>query len=509
MMTRDGLISASAAIRALLASGPEAALRAIPGVLHVSVGLKERAGRALRDVLCIRVYVQAKRPDDELAPAERIPREIGGVPTDVNVVGRYAFAMDTTRYRPVKGGISITNHIIALMPDGSDTGMESGTLGCIATRTSDKSAVALGNWHVMMANGAIKKRDKIYQPAPLTWDPVPIADAPQRPRNDDDIIGTIVDFKITDKVDCAIAKLDESSCCHCCGIEHRNEIVGLSENGTPPSNTLLGMRDAVEGHTVYKVGMRTGRTEGVVMDLDSPEFTIPINGVDHTFRGQILINGSDIFGFSAPGDSGAAIVDEDGFIVGLLFANNDLPFAGDRTAANHIQDVCSALGITINLDRSTHHSAGERIAVPTAPFAGELQGREAYAAAHARLTTDPAGAWLLGMTEEHREEIVHLVTGHRPVTVAWHRAGGPAFFAAGVNTLRAGGDALPSLADGTPLDLALARVGDALVAHGSPALRAAIEAHRVAILDAVRGSMTLGEVLDKLRPNVVAPVDPP
>ena len=113
------------------------------------------------------------------------------------------------------------------------------------------------------------------------------------------------------------------------------------------------------------------------------------------------------------------------------------------------------------------------------------------------------------MTEEHREEIVHLVTGHRPVTVAWHRAGGPAFFAAGVNTLRAGGDTLPSLADGTSLDLALARVGDALVAHGSPALRAAIEAHRVAILDAVRGSITLGEVLDKLRPNVVAPVDPP
>ncbi|MEP6692193.1 MAG: hypothetical protein ABJD07_13620, partial [Gemmatimonadaceae bacterium] len=402
MPTRDELIAREAAIRAMLASGPGAELRAIPGVVHVSVGLRERAGRPVPDALCIRVYVGEKRPAAELAPSDRIPSEVGGVPTDVNVVGTYAFAFDTTRYRPVKGGIGITNHIIAANEDGTDTGMVAGTLGCIATRTSDKSAVALSNWHVMMANGAVNKKDKIYQPAPETWDPVPVASAPQRPRNDDDMIAKIVDFKINEKVDCAIARLDVSSCCHCCGIDYRNEIVGLSEHGKPPSDTLVGMRDAVSGHPVYKSGMMTGRSEGLVMDLDSPEFTIPLDGEDHTFSGQILINGTDIFGFSKSGDSGSAIVDEDGFIVGLLFASNNLPFAGDRTAANHIQDVCSALGITINLDRSTHRIATERLVAPDA-------GREAYAAALARLSADPAGAWLLARAEEHRDEIVQLI----------------------------------------------------------------------------------------------------
>ncbi|MEP6692651.1 MAG: hypothetical protein ABJD07_15950, partial [Gemmatimonadaceae bacterium] len=127
------------------------------------------------------------------------------------------------------------------------------------------------------------------------------------------------------------------------------------------------------------------------------------------------------------------------------------------------------------------------------------------ATALARLSADPAGAWLLARAEEHRDEIVQLITTDRPVSVVWHRAGGPAFFAAGLNTLRAGGDALPTLAGGSALDESLARVGDALATHGSPALRGAIATHRAALIAAVRGSTTLGDVLDKLRPYVASP----
>ena len=63
-----------------------------------------------------------------------------------------------------------------------------------------------------------------------------------------------------------------------------------------------------------------------------------------------------------------------------------------------------------------------------------MMDEEAYAAARERVVAHPmaqhvlehpAGAWLFALGEAHREEVVRLVTTHRPVSVAWHRAGGP------------------------------------------------------------------------------------
>src|ERR1700745_467967 len=83
MKTNEELRAENDAIRGVLAGGPEKKLRAIPGVVHVSVGLKETQGRLLRDQLCIRVYVAKKKSPLELSPAELIPAEIEGIPTDV------------------------------------------------------------------------------------------------------------------------------------------------------------------------------------------------------------------------------------------------------------------------------------------------------------------------------------------------------------------------------------------------------------------------------------------
>jgi hypothetical protein len=166
--------------------------------------------------------------------------------------------------------------------------------------------------------------------------------------------------------------------------------------------------------------------------------------------------------------------------------------------ANHIQDVQAALGITINLTMHTTPSSGARGALTRVTYPEVQEGREIYASARAQLMSDPAGAWLWALAEEHREEIVRLVTTYRPVTVAWRRAGGPAFFAAGLNTIREGGRELPSAVNGLSLEAALDRVGKSLAAHGSPALRDAIVEHRDVILRSVRGSTTLQDVLDKL-----------
>jgi len=497
MRSRDELIAMEAEMRTLLASGAEAKLRSIPGVTHVSVGVKERGHRAT-DTMGIRVYVQEKRPLDQLPPQERIPNEIGGVPTDVIVSRTFRHTFDFTRYRPVRGGASITNRIIGVNKDHTDTVMRFGTFGCTATLTSDGSPLLLGNYHVLMANGA-KKGDNVYQPGPALWDPVPVADAPVRPHDDTDMIAKIVKGVLGPRVDAAVARLDVSSCCHCCGIEYRDEIIGLSEDGMPPSDKILGLRAAVSSTRVYKSGAMTGRTSGTVMDTKGDPIKLTFDGVETTFIEQIYIASDDgLFTFSSEGDSGSAIIDEDGYIVGLLFASTDDPPPEFRAAANHIEDVQSALGITINLTKHTTPSSGARVAPPRSTYPEIRGGREIYARARAQMLSDPAGAWLWALAEEHREEIVRLVTTHRPVTVAWRRAGGPAFFAAGLSTIREGGSELPGAVNGLSLEAALDRVGQSLAAHGSPELRAAIQEHRSAILHAVRDSTSLEDVLAKL-----------
>jgi hypothetical protein len=509
MASREELLAANAAIRKVLEAGAEARLRAIPGVRHVSVGLKVSSRKVSRD-LCIRVYVQAKRPEAELAAVERIPREIDGVPTDVNVMRRPHFTIDNTQYRPLKGGSMISNRIVGVNQSHTRTTMEAGTFGCTATRTSDGSPVLLSNWHVLMANGA-RIGDRIYQPAPLQVPDFDLDRLPVRTGDPDDAIAFIVDARITDKVDAGIARLDVSSCCRCCGLDFRDEIVGLSEAGHPPSNNILGMRAAVPGSTVYKVGIATGRTVGTVADASTDDLQGSLNGVDYALTGQIEIspdNPDEVF--SALGDSGSVVIDEDGWIVGLLFGAVDSPPDPPYSYANHIADVCSTLGITINLTQP-HGTAGARVALPRATFPVVLSptGAELYAKTRARLHADPAGAWLWALAEEHREEIVKLVTTQRRVSVVWQRAGGPAIFATALNALRAGDDeTLPSPPGGGTLEESLARVGSALAAHGSEALRAALAKHRAALLAAARGSATLSELLGKLRPHALAQAAP-
>ena len=502
MPSRQELLAANAAIRKVLDSGAEARLRAIPGVQHVSVGLKVQGHKVSND-LCIRVYVRAKRPDAELDAVERIPREIAGVPTDVNVVRRPEFTVDSTRYRPLKGGIMISNQIIGLNQSGTATTMERGTFGCTATLNRDGSPVLLSNWHVLMANTA-RIGEPIFQPAPTFLPTLDPAQLPLRPDDDDDVIAHIVDARITDKVDAGIARLDVSSCCRCCGLDFDDEILGLSVGGNPPSNGILGSRPVVAGSTVYKVGITTGRTVGTVVDAATGDLEGSLGGVTYTLTGQIEIASQDTAqSFSGLGDSGAAIVDDEGWMVGLLFGAAGSP-PDARSYANHVADVCAALGITINVAEG--HGTAARAARRRATFPQVLSpaGAELYARTRARLHADPAGAWLWALGEEHREEIVSLVTTERRVSVVWHRAGGPAMFAAALNRLRAGDDeTLPAPPGGGTLEDALARVGSALAMYGSETLRGALAAHRGALLAAARGSTTLTEVLQKLRPHAV------
>jgi hypothetical protein len=57
-------------------------LMKIPGVTSVAWGYKEKAGQPTQE-LCFIVMVREKKPLESLSPAEQVPRELFGIPTDV------------------------------------------------------------------------------------------------------------------------------------------------------------------------------------------------------------------------------------------------------------------------------------------------------------------------------------------------------------------------------------------------------------------------------------------
>lgn len=64
----------------------EPALMAKANVLGVGVGLRQRSGASQTEVAVV-VLVRHKVPIAQLAPQDRIPPEIEGVPVDVQEVG--------------------------------------------------------------------------------------------------------------------------------------------------------------------------------------------------------------------------------------------------------------------------------------------------------------------------------------------------------------------------------------------------------------------------------------
>jgi len=72
------------------------------------------------------------------------------------------------------------------------------------------------------------------------------------------------------------------------------------------------------GAKVHKTGAASARTDGIVIDTDYCERAI-VNGVSHRAPRQILVRSRNGGGFSTEGDSGAALRNDRGEVVGLLW----------------------------------------------------------------------------------------------------------------------------------------------------------------------------------------------
>jgi len=307
-------------------------------VVACGVGFKETE-RGITDEPCVVVSVAKKMPEAQLSPADIVPKKLGEVKTDVVETGVIrALQGHTDRWRPAPGGVSI-GHI----------DITAGTLGCLVIK--DSQLFILSNNHVLANTNAAKKGDPIIQPG----------------RDDggalDDQIATLEDFIPInfgeEPPTCPIATGTESFLnwlAKLVGSSHR--VMDFQEVparnlvdaaiARPLSDDLVekrileivvpqGSREATLGTQVKKSGRTTGFTTGEIIQIDVTAQVSYGAGKDAVFEDQLMAGA-----MSQGGDSGSAVLDEEDYVVGLLFAGSDT-----TTVINPIQFVLDALNVEI------------------------------------------------------------------------------------------------------------------------------------------------------------------
>lgn len=522
-------IKGNADIRAEKSAFTAAYLRArehfseIPGVDGVGVGHREAGGKFTSHVV-ITVFVNRKIPDEDLPPEQRIPATFEGFPVDVRVTPHSTLqhCENVKHYEEgIRGGIQIE-------VDGA--GGLVGTLGCIVRKRNERgreNVHLLTCRHVLHA-GSARAGSTVYQPsvsgAHEALGPVAALAFQSNesytfrlpdgtPMGDSYFIdcGTArinIDCKCGDST-CTKDKIGYTTTIDNLFVQNRNTISDVRNAILDLDLVLPSDADAAAtavAPRVFKVGRTTGRTVGFVRSV-SLRATLPDGSKQHNlieieFDPSSEDNGLNCKGhplFSEGGDSGSLVVDEAGAAIGLLIGSlneNNSSIASHIAPVLHNLEICipTAGGVSRGSCGATDGSGVENgvVASMEQPVDGDLhllvsaQARPIHITDAERsrmlllrdaLRESTYGIELHDTFADIRREIGYLVRNVRPVKVAWHRHCGPAYFAHVLNHLRGQAPSIPHEIDGITRTALLTRMGEVLHAHGSSALRRAIERH--------------------------------
>jgi hypothetical protein len=271
-----------------------------------------------------------------------VPREVGGVRTDVMQVGIIrALAGRAERWRPAPPGVSIGHFQIT-----------AGTLGAVVRDRDTGQPLILSNNHVLANGNEAKLGDPILQPGTVDGGMI-----------EEDTLAHLERFHPikfgVEPASCDLADLyarTSNALAHLVGSRHRVQILktdplavnlvdaalalpiepGAISNTILEIGEILGVTAAGLGMLVRKSGRTTGISTGEVLVLDT---TIQVSygaGRSATFEEQIITSP-----MSQGGDSGALLVGADNlFAVGLLFAGSS-----ETTVYNPIQAVLDCLNV--------------------------------------------------------------------------------------------------------------------------------------------------------------------
>ncbi|HOD36492.1 MAG TPA: hypothetical protein PLR20_11925 [Syntrophales bacterium] len=307
-------------------------------VVACGVGYKRVKG-VVTDEPAVVISVIKKLPPEALAIDDIIPRIVGEAKTDVIETGVIrALQAPTDKWRPAPGGVSI-GHI----------DITAGTLGCLVTRGSE--LFILSNNHVLANSNQASPGDPIIQPGRYdggtaddriavleAFVPIHFRKSPSECPVFNIVVSLFNIFAATagsmyrlsghritaerNLVDAAIARPLSSDL-----VERRILNIGVPK----------GSGEAVLGTAVKKSGRTTGLT---IDDIQQVDATVQVN---YGSAGTAVFEDQLIAGaMSQGGDSGSAVLDQEGYVVGLLFAGSD-----NSTIINRIQNVKTALDVSI------------------------------------------------------------------------------------------------------------------------------------------------------------------
>jgi len=269
-----------------------------------------------------------------------IPKELEGIPVDVEVTGRI-YALTPPQGNGKVGGsptIDPTAWFPRPVPIGVSTGHPDITAGTIGCRVKDfiGRVFALSNNHIYANENNATMRDPVLQPGPY--------DGGGTVAGREDVIGTLYTFERirfgipefnwwpTNRIDAAIALSST---------DNLGNATPSDGYGIPKSTTV----DAQVGQMVQKYGRTTGLTRGIVYAVNATIDVYYSSGVARFVDQIIIVPGS----FSAGGDSGSLVVlqqrgsEDDRKPVGLLFAGSST-----ITVANPIDAVLSRFLVTVD-----------------------------------------------------------------------------------------------------------------------------------------------------------------
>ena len=303
------------------------------------VGYKE-VGGVRTDELCVVVSVVKKMPEEELAPGDLVPQALEGVRTDVQETGVIRALQDhTSKWRPAPGGVSC-GHI----------DITAGTLGCLVSRGGQ--IYILSNNHVLANSNQGQPGDPILQPAPYDGGTI------------EDQIATLQEFvpiNFGTGIPTCPTAIGTASVLNwvarLLGSRHRLEAFQETPGpnlvdaaiARPLSADLVekrileigephGVGEGTLGLKIRKSGRTTGLTSGEITQVDVTAQVSYGLLKTATFTDQLMAGA-----MSGGGDSGSAVLDEGGRVVGLLFAGSD-----STTMINRIQNVVQALNVSID-----------------------------------------------------------------------------------------------------------------------------------------------------------------
>lgn len=314
-------------------------LLTLPNVVGTGTGYRQKNGEFTNEV-CVQIFVERKYPLDQLPPGTIVPAEVTGgearpIRTDVIEAGPLDAFQDTTRYRPVPGGCSA----------GPQQSNSAGTLGGWAADNTDDTIVLLTNNHVISNLDIQPTLRGVCQPGRLDGGTFP-ADQIGTLKRDvtlTTVPSTSPTVPAVTAVDAAIGTMT---------VDRTDNVLNVGPAIYELQAPALGMNVQKRGRTTQLT------TNGTITSING---TFTISYRNRTRLGRIansfVITSTDGNQFSAPGDSGSLITNQQRGqlnntlpVVGLLYAGGTNSMNVPITIANDINAVLAALNLTTVCD---------------------------------------------------------------------------------------------------------------------------------------------------------------